>query len=116
LRGLNGLHSIAFTADGSHALVTCAEGGVLQVFDGKTRTLRHEVSIAGDRSEQGSLPMGVTTDDEGLRAYVTCGRGEFVAVIDLMKGELVDRLPARKGCDGIAWAVRKAPAKAPITR
>ncbi len=107
---------LAFTPDGAHALVACAEGDVLQVFDGKTAKLVREVSMSGDRSEQGSLPMGITTDDEGKRAYVTCGRGEFVAVVDLAAGTVVDRLPARKGCDGIAWAVRKAPARVPITR
>ncbi|MBL8756532.1 MAG: hypothetical protein JNK15_24775 [Planctomycetes bacterium] len=107
---------IAFTPDGGRALVTCAEGGVVQVFDATTRQAIREISISGDRSEQGALPMGITTDETGARAYVTCGRGEFVAVLDVEKGELIDRLPARKGCDGIAWARRVAPATPRLTR
>ncbi|MFY9342133.1 MAG: YncE family protein [Planctomycetota bacterium] len=99
---------IAFTPDGKHALVTCADGGQLQVFDAATHELRREISIHGDRSEQSAMPMGIVTDPDGQRAFVTCNRGEFVAVIDLTKGELVDRWPARAGCDGIAWARRRA--------
>jgi YVTN family beta-propeller protein len=107
---------VAFTPDGSHALVSCANAGVVQIFDAKANKLVREVSIGGDRSEESALPMGLVTDDAGARAYVTCGRGEFVAVLDLAKGEVVDRLPARKGCDGIAWARRAAPAVPQLTR
>lgn len=103
---------LAFTPAGDRALVTCAEGGQLQVFDTKTHALVHDISVHGDRSEQSALPMGVTTDRAGARAYVTCGRGEFVAVIDLQQGEVVDRLPAKKGCDGIAWAALGSAARA----
>ncbi len=102
---------IAFTPDGKHALVTCAEGGQLQVFDASTHELRREISIHGDRSEQSAMPMGIVTDPDGQRAFVTCGRGEFVAVIDLTKAELIDRLGARAGCDGIAWARRRESAR-----
>lgn len=106
---------IAFTPDGARALVTCAEGGQLQVYDAKTRELVHDVSIHADGSELSAQPMGVATDPDGARAFVTCGRGEFVAVIDLAKGEVIDRLPARPGCDGIAYARRSAPAAAPAS-
>jgi YVTN family beta-propeller protein len=94
---------VAFTTDGKRALVTCAESGELMVFDAKSHELVHEVSIHADGSEQSAMPMGVVANGDGTRAYVTCGRGEFVAAIDLTTGALVDRLPARKGCDGIAW-------------
>lgn len=100
---------VAFTPDGALALVTCAEGGELQLFDGKTHALVREVSIHGDRSEQSAMPMGITTDPDGRRAYVTCGRGEFVAVIELATGTVVDRLKCGKGADGIAYA-RPVPA------
>lgn len=104
---------VAFVPDGTKALVTCAEGGQLQVFDSKTHTLLNDISIHEDRSELSAMPMGVVADPDGQRAWITCGRGEFVAVIDLAKGELVDRLPARKGCDGIGWARATAPPATP---
>jgi YVTN family beta-propeller protein len=95
---------IAFVPDGTKALVTCAEGGQLQVFDSKTHALLNDISIHEDRSELSAMPMGVVADADGKCVWITCGRGEFVAVIDLAKGELVHRVPARKGCDGIGWA------------
>ncbi len=105
---------LTFPTDGKHALVTCAEGGQLQVFDTKTYELVREISIHADASELSAMPMGVTTDPDGKRAYVACGRGEFVSVIDLEAGKVIDRLPAGKGCDGIAYArpVVAAPAAA----
>jgi YVTN family beta-propeller protein len=99
---------IAFTPDGAQALVSCAEGGTIAVFDCKRRELVREISIHEDRSELSAKPMGLTTDPAGKLVYVACGRGEFVAVLDLAAGRMIDRLPARKGCDGIAWAHRTA--------
>lgn len=95
---------IAFTADGKQALVSCAEGGQVMVFDAKTHAVLREVSIHADGSELSAMPMGLAVDPDGARAYVACGRGEFVAVVDLAAGTVVDRLPARAGCDGIAFA------------
>lgn len=95
---------VAFTPDGARALVTCADGGELMVFDAGARRLAAEVSIHGDVSEQSAMPMGVVSDPDGRFAYVACGRGEFVAVVDLAAGTVVDRLRARKGPDGIAYA------------
>lgn len=95
---------VAFTADQRHVLVTCAEGGELQIYDAAKLELAREVSIHGDRSEQSSLPLGVTSDPDSRLAYVTCARGEFVAVVDLEKAEVIDRIDTRKGPDGIAYA------------
>lgn len=94
---------IVFCKDGARALVTCAEGGQVQVWDAVKMELRGEVSIHADVSEQSAMPMGIAVDPEGRRAFVACGRGEFVAVIDLATMAVVDRLAARKGCDGIAY-------------
>jgi len=95
---------VAFTADRQHVLVTCTESGELQIFDAKKQELVREVSINGDRSEQSSLPLGVVSGPESRFAYVTCARGEFVAIIDLQSGQLIDRIDARPGPDGIAYA------------
>lgn len=95
---------VAFTPDGAQALVTCAESGELMVLDGDTGAIERTIPIHADGSELSAMPMGIATDPEGRRAYVTCGRGEYVAVVDLVLGAVVDRLPAGKGCDGVAYA------------
>lgn len=95
---------IAFAPGGGPALVSCTEGGEVQVFDAATRELTRSIPISGDGSELSPLPMGICTDREGRFAYVACGRGEFVAVLDLTAGKLVDRMPTRAGPDGIAVA------------
>ncbi|MFT4840606.1 MAG: DNA-binding beta-propeller fold protein YncE [Planctomycetota bacterium] len=95
---------VAFTADHKLVLVTCAESGELMIFDAAKRELLREGSIHGDRSEQSSLPLGVVSGPDSRFAYVTCARGEFVAIVDLKTGQLIDRIDARKGPDGIAYA------------
>ena len=95
---------VAFTPGGRRALVTCVTSGELMVFDARTGALLGEVSIHGDRSEQSSLPLDVACGADGRRAYVTCARGEFVAVVDLQKVEVVDRIDTRPGPDGVAYA------------
>lgn len=95
---------VAFTGDGATALVTCAESGELMAVDAATRKTRYSRTLHGDRSEQGYQPLGITCDPEGAFAYVACGRGEFIAVVTIADGEVVARMPARKGPDGIAYA------------
>ncbi len=97
---------IAFTPDGRLALVTCAESGDVQVFDASKRERTASISIHGDASEQSALPMGLCVDPEGKRCFVACGRGEFVAVLDLVKHEVVARWPTGRGPDGIAFVRR----------
>lgn len=97
-------HRVAFTPRGDRALVTCVLGGELMIFDGADPAPLAELSIHGDRSEESSLPLAVVSDPDGRRAYVTCARGEFVAVVDLAAAALVDRIDARRGPDGIAYA------------
>lgn len=95
---------VAFAPSGEVALVSCAEGGTVQVFEPATRRLLHTIAIGGDGSEVSALPMGACVDPDGRFAYVSCGRGEFVAVLSLADGVLVDRIAARAGPDGIALA------------
>jgi YVTN family beta-propeller protein len=95
---------VAFTADHKLVLVTCAESGELMIFDAANQKLLREGSIHGDRSEQSSLPLGVVSGPDSRFAYVTCARGEFIAIVDLKTGQLIDRIDARKSPDGIAYA------------
>lgn len=95
---------IAFANGGDHALVTCAESGDVHVFDGKQKKLLRAIEISGDGSELSPMPMGITVDPDSRFAYVACGRGEFVAVIDLQQKKVVDRIVSRAGPDGIGYA------------
>ena len=95
---------VSFTPRGDRALVTCVLGGELMIFDASAPAALAEVSIHGDRSEESSLPLAVISDPDSARAYVTCARGEFIAVVDLATAALVDRIDARRGPDGLAYA------------
>lgn len=95
---------IAATPDHKLMLVTCIESGELMIFDASEQKLLREVTMHGDRSEQSSLPLDVVSGPDSRFAYVTCARGEFVAIIDLSSGQFIDRIDARKGPDGIAYA------------
>lgn len=95
---------ITFADGGNLALVSCAEAGTVQVFDGRKKELRQTIEISGDGSELSPMPMGITVDPDSRFAYVACGRGEFVAVLDLQQQKVVDRIVARAGPDGIGYA------------
>ena len=99
-----GAGPVAFSPDGSLAFLACTNSGELMIFDTHRRALVAEVSMHGDRSEQSALPLAVACGADGRFAYVSCARGEFIAVVDLHRREYVDRIDARKGPCGIAYA------------
>jgi len=43
---------------------------------------------------------------DGSRAYVACSPDDYVAVIDLRTLEVIGRIDAGRGPDGLAWAMR----------
>jgi DNA-binding beta-propeller fold protein YncE len=96
---------VAFTPDGACALVSCAEAGQVQVWSTKTRKLVHTIELLGDKTENSPLPIGICVEPEGAFAWIACNRGEWLAVVDLHSWSVVDRVPARKGPDGMAFAV-----------
>jgi YVTN family beta-propeller protein len=95
---------VTFAKGGARALIPCAESGEVYVFDAKEKKLLQAISISRDGSEQSPLPMGITVDPDDHFAYVACGRGEFVAVLDLREGKVIDRIVSRAGPDGIGYA------------
>jgi YVTN family beta-propeller protein len=103
---------VAFTPDGACALVSCAEAGEVQVWSTKTKKLVHTIELLGDRTENSPLPIGICVEPEGAFAWIACNRGEWLAVVDLHTWAIVDRVPARKGPDGMAFARVAAPANA----
>ena len=97
-------YRVTFAKGGALALIPCAESGEVYVFDAKEKKLLQAISISRDGSEQSPLPMGITVDPDDHFAYVACGRGEFVAVLDLRESKVIDRIAARAGPDGIGYA------------
>lgn len=95
---------VTFAKGGAQALIPCSESGEIYVFDTKEKKLLQAISISRDGSEQSPLPMGITVDPDDHFAYVACGRGEFVAVLDLHESKVIDRIVSRAGPDGIGYA------------
>ena len=95
---------VAFVPDGKHALVTCAEAGVIEVWSTRERTLLHTIDLLADKTERSPLPIGICVEPEGKFAWIACNRGEWLAVLDLATWRVVDRIATRKGPDGMAFA------------
>lgn len=101
---------VAFVPDGKHALVSCAEAGVVEVWSTTERTLLHSIDLLADKTERSPMPIGICIEPEGQFAWIACNRGEWLAVLDLRSWRVVDRVAARKGPDGMAFARIAAPA------
>ena len=54
----------------------------------------------------GKGPGGILVAPPGDRAYVALAGDNGVAVIDLRKLEVIERIPTGQGPDGLAWAER----------
>ena len=91
-----GANRLKFTPDGKQVLITA--GSALVVLDAATRK---QVKRLNDVHGSGGIQM----QPDGSRAYVACGRDNFVAVIDLKTLEMVGHIDVR-GPDGLAWAVQ----------
>ncbi len=100
---------VAFTPGGTYALVSCAAAGIVQVWRTKDRTLAHTIDLLGEKTERSPMPIGICIEPEGKFAWVACNRGEWLAVIDLTEWRILDRIPARKGPDGMAFAIIAPP-------
>jgi YVTN family beta-propeller protein len=92
-----GANRLKFTPDGKLVLVT--PGSALVVLDAAThKEVKRLASVHGSG--------GVQMQPDGARAYVACGRDNYVAVIDLKTLEMVGKIDVA-GPDGLAWAVRE---------
>lgn len=93
---VRGANRLKFTPDGKQVLVTA--GSALVILDAATRK---EVKRLADVHGSGGIQM----QPDGARAYVACGRDNYVAVVDLKTLELVGKVEIASP-DGLAWAVR----------
>jgi YVTN family beta-propeller protein len=88
---------LKFTPDGKLALVSA--GPDLVILDAATHREVKRLSI-------GHGSGGIEIQPDGARAYVAFGPDGFVAVIDLKTLEVVGKIDAGGGPDGLAWAVQ----------
>lgn len=104
---------VAFTPDGSRALVSCVGTGELVVYDADTVTERGRVLIESPEHYDAfhptlgasTAPVGVTVSGDGRSAFVSSVLGGFVSVVDLAKMEIrsVIAFGPTAGPDGLAW-------------
>lgn len=93
---VQGANRLKFTPDGKLALVT--PGTALVIIDAATRKeVKRLPAVHGSG--------GIQMQPDGARAYVACGRDNYVAVIDLKTLELVGKIQIASP-DGLAWAVQ----------
>lgn len=113
---------VKITPDGKRALISCARSGDVAVVDVASRRevgrISMELKAKADTegrlfSEQfgeSSVPVGILIAPDGKRAYVAHTQADAVSVIDLEKGEVVDRLTPGKEPDGLGYSPLKVQA------
>lgn len=98
-----GANRVKFTPDGKYVLVSSLANqtsGNIVVFDASTR---REVK----RIAAGTGAGGIVMQPDGSRAYASCSRDGYVAVIDLKTLSTVGKIDAGPTPDGLAWMVRR---------
>jgi YVTN family beta-propeller protein len=88
--------SIAFAP--GRALIALEGEGAVAIVNTSERRLVSKVKI----ETPSALPMGIAVSKDGLRAFVTTGRGGRVAVIDVFKAQVIADVPVGKRPWGIA--------------
>jgi YVTN family beta-propeller protein len=92
-----GANRLKFTPNGKQVFITA--GSALVVFDADTRKEAKRLD-----SVHGS--GGILMQPDGTRAFVACGRDNYVAVIDLKTLEKTGQVSIASP-DGLAWAARQ---------
>jgi YVTN family beta-propeller protein len=87
---------LKFTPDGRLVLISDLEAGELLVLE---RDTRKELK----RMKMGKQPAGILITPDSSKAYVAVTGDDNVAVIDLKRLELADRIQSGIGPDGMAW-------------
>ena len=90
---------LKFTNDGKLVLISDPATDELMVVDAATKKIVKQLNV-------GRGPGGILIAPGGERAYVALAGDNAVAVIDLHKLEIAERIPTGPGPDGMAWAQR----------
>ncbi len=114
---------VAFTPDGTRALVSNAASGDVAIFDVAARKHLGKVAMKVDKAENldGRLfakafedtpvPIGLLVHPDGTRAYVANTLADMVTVIDLATLKITARLPTGREPDGLGWTALTVAAK-----
>jgi YVTN family beta-propeller protein len=81
--------AIAFTADGATAFVTAELQSLVNVLDARANKPAGVIALPPGSNPLPPRPMGVILSADGKRAFVSNGRGQSVAVIDVANRRLV---------------------------
>jgi YVTN family beta-propeller protein len=92
-----GANRLKFTPDGKLALVSTLRSGDLFIIDVASRKEIKRINL-------GKGGAGIEIDHDGTRAFIGCTPENYVAVIDLKKMEVINRIDVGPGPDGLAWA------------
>jgi DNA-binding beta-propeller fold protein YncE len=93
-----GANRLKFTPDGKLALISA--GPDVIIVDAATHRVVKRLHPGGNGG-------GIQMQPDGARAYEATGNANYVAVIDLKTLELVGKINAGGGPDGLAWAVQR---------
>jgi YVTN family beta-propeller protein len=91
-----GANRLKFTPDGKLAFISSLNKPDVVVL---SRATRKEVK----RIKVGDGAAGILMQPDGSRVYVACAPDGYVAVIDLHSLDVVGRIEAGQGPDGLAW-------------
>jgi YVTN family beta-propeller protein len=88
---------LKFTNDDKLVLISDPAANELVVIDATTRKFVKQINV-------GKGPGGILIAPGKERAYVALAGDNAVAVIDLHKLDVTERIPTGEGPDGLAWA------------
>lgn len=91
---------VAFSRDATQAFVPIEGGAHVAIIDTRTRQLAGTIAIPGERV----LPMDAAVSHFGDELYVSTGRGNTIAVVDLSRRTVLTHIPVGERVWGIALA------------
>ncbi|HRK23072.1 MAG TPA: hypothetical protein PLX06_14735, partial [Fimbriimonadaceae bacterium] len=97
-----------FTPDGKRALVPCPMSKELVVIDMAKLEIEKKISTsadAGDPNAPLAGPRGVYVHPNSKWAYLTLNENSSAGIVDLVKLELVGRVPVGRSPDGVAYGI-----------
>ncbi len=97
---VKGANRLKFTPNGKLVFISSLGGPEVTILDAATGNEVKRVKI-------GRGAAGIQMQPDGSRVFVACSPDNYIAVIDLTRLEVTDRIDAGGQPDGLAWAVRR---------
>ncbi|MEO5799751.1 MAG: hypothetical protein ABIZ70_13840 [Gemmatimonadales bacterium] len=100
-------YRIAFTPDGTSAIVTNPEQDEIRLFDVASHSERAKVKITREDGKPVG-PQGIVISPDGSRAWITMGTANYVAEYSLPAMRSLRQWDVAAGPDGIAYSSQQA--------